>query len=141
MKLMIAVGSLMISGGCGCMPAEFAWPDSGPAPKPRASLQEPFESLHEDSLAADRLSPRRSYSFKCEDEAMGFENTPLPTMGLNPVQSHPPSIAIPPAPGSLMEPWGRFESESTMAAPLYWHRGVPGITDNGFPSLSGQALR
>jgi hypothetical protein len=141
MKLMIAVGSMMISGGCAGMPAEFAWPDPGPAPESRASLAEPFASVHKDSIATDRLSPRRSYSFKCEDEAMSFENTPLPTMSLNPVNFHPQSIAVPPVPGTLMEPWRRFASESTMSAPLYWQRGVPGITDNGFPSLSGQTLR
>lgn len=141
MKLMIAVGSMMISGGCAGMPADFAWPDSRPAPERRATLAEPFAVLTGELPASDLLSPRRSYSFKCEDEAMSFENTPLPTMSLNPINSHHRNIAAPPVPGSLMEPWKRFESESTMSAPLYWQRGVPSITDNGFPSLSGKALR
>ena len=141
MKLMIAVGSMMISGGCAGMPAEFAWPESGPAPERRATLAEPLAAPTGELPTMDRLPPRRSYLFKCEDEAMSFENTPLPTMSLNPINSHRRNITAPPLPGTLMEPWRRFESESTMSSPLYWQRGVPGITDNGFPSLSGQALR
>jgi len=141
MKLMIAVGSMMMSGACTGMPPEIARPDPGPAPERRAFLAEPFAALHKDTFATDRLSPRRTYSFKCEDEAMSFENSPLPLMSLDPFSSRRESIAALPVPGTLMEPWRRFASESKMSAPLYWQRGVPGITDNGFPRLSGETLR
>lgn len=139
MRLIIALGAILLSGGCAGMTPKAAWPDPAPSHPLLSSTVGLLASPQGDTMGPTAAAPGRSYQFKCEDQAMRFENTPLPTMTLDSPRreentSHP-------LPGSLMEPWKRLASESTMSSPLYWQRNVPGVTDNGFRALSGQYLR
>jgi hypothetical protein len=141
MRLIIALGAILITAGCAGMTPKPAWPDPAPFRCDLASTVGPLASLPRETVSPSPLPPRRSYQFKCEDEAMRFENTPLPTMNLK-VESPPHGEnGGHPLPGSLMEPWKRFDTESTILSPLYWQRTVPGVTDNGFRALSGHALQ
>jgi hypothetical protein len=137
----MVAGIMMVSGGCASISAEAAWPDPSVPPEDPASFPELIAPSQGVSIEPDRRSPGKLLRFKSEDAAMKFENVPLPTMSLYSGSPRREGNAGPPLPGALMEPWRRFETESTMSSSLYWQREVPGITDNGFPSLSGRSLR
>jgi hypothetical protein len=141
MRFFMTWTAILVSAGCTGTAATVAWPDPAPFGLVPTSVEGPIASPRGDAVAPSPLAPRGTFKFKCEDEAMRFVNTPLPAMNLNAESPRSGETPARPLPGSLMDPWRRLDSEGTVSAPLNWHREVPGVTDNGFRTLSGRDLR
>jgi hypothetical protein len=130
MKIATTLGAILLTGGCAGVRAGVSWPGSAVRGQEAAVSLSQEESMRigiadQPSTPIDRV--RR---FKSEDGSMRFENTPLETPRGKPNMIS--EVSCPRLPKSLMDPWRSIGSSDPLSSPLFWSRGIPGVTENGF---------
>src|SRR5690349_12664250 len=104
---MVFMGTILLAGGCTGIHPNLSWTDPG-ASAPESEHPAPTEVVANEFSVHPNAPPlERPFRFKCEDEAMRFENSPLKI-----VEDERAALSIEktslPLPGSLMEPWRAF---------------------------------